>query len=63
MLKSFVQVNKGTLTVYSNDGSAVISGKQESFNSFSPAFEGTIFHIKLTCDESYYRLANEISEA
>jgi signal transduction histidine kinase len=59
LLKSFIRVNRGTLTVYSNDGCAIITAEQESYSSSSPAFEGTIFHIKLTCDETCYRLAGE----
>lgn len=63
LLKSFIQVNRGALTVYSNDGCAVITVDQESYTSFSPAFEGTIFHITLTCDETYYCLAGETKGA
>jgi anti-sigma regulatory factor (Ser/Thr protein kinase) len=59
LLKSFIRVNRGTLLVYSNDGCAEIAAEGESYGSFSPAFEGTVFHIRLTCDEAYYRLASE----
>jgi hypothetical protein len=59
LLKSFIKVNHGILTVYSNDGYAVITEGQELYKSFSPVFEGAIFHVKLTCDEAYYCLAGE----
>ena len=61
LLKSFIRVNRGALIVYSNDGCATITAEQETYSSFSPAFEGTVFHIKLQCDETYYCLASEIS--
>lgn len=59
LLKSFIRVNGGTMQVYSNDGFAEITPDRETYNSFFPTFEGTVFHVKLICDENYYRLAGE----
>lgn len=59
LLKSFVRVNRGTMEVFSNDGFAQFTADREIYDSFSPTFEGTVFHIKLICDENYYCLAGE----
>lgn len=59
LLKSFIRVNKGAMQVFSNEGFAEITADSEVYDSFSPTFEGTVFHIRLRCDENYYRLAGE----
>ncbi len=59
LLKSFIRVNRGAMQVFSNEGFAEITAEREVYGSFSSAFEGTIFHIKLICDEKYYCLAGE----
>ncbi len=63
LLKSFIRANRGTLTIYSNDGYASINANRESYRPFSPPFEGTICHIRLTCDETYYFLSHEANGA
>jgi hypothetical protein len=47
------------MQVFSNDGFAKITADQEIYDSFTPTFEGTVFHIKLVCDEKHYFLAGE----
>jgi hypothetical protein len=59
LLKSFIRVNGGTMLVFSNDGFAEITKDREVYDSFSTSFEGTVFHIKLICNENYYCLAGE----
>ncbi|NLV32668.1 MAG: HAMP domain-containing histidine kinase [Acidobacteria bacterium] len=59
LLKSFIRVNRGTMQVFSNDGFAKITADREIYDSFTPTFEGTVFHIKLVCDEKHYFLAGE----
>ena len=59
LLKSFIRVNGGTMQVLSNDGFAEITTDREIYDSFTPVFEVTVFHIKLVCDENYYCLAGE----
>jgi hypothetical protein len=61
LLKSFIRVNRGTMQVFSNDGCVEITADREVYDSFSPAFEGTVFHVKLICNENYYRLTSEAS--
>jgi hypothetical protein len=60
LLKSFIRVNGGTMKVFSNDGYAEITAEREVYGSSSSAFEGSLFHIKLICDEKFYRLASEV---
>ncbi len=62
LLKNFVQMNKGTLQIYSNDGRVLIDEKKEVYEDFSPAFRGTIVQINLQCDGRYYVLPSEVDE-
>jgi anti-sigma regulatory factor (Ser/Thr protein kinase) len=59
LLKSFIRVNRGTMHVFSNEGFVEITADGEVYDSLSMAFEGTVFHIKLICDENDYCLAGE----
>ena len=59
LLKEFVNINRGTLEVYSQDGYALIEDGKEKFNNRRKFFEGTLVNITLRCDERYYRLADE----
>ncbi len=59
LLKRFIQINNGKLEVYSNEGYAVIDANGERYEDRQMFFEGTIFHLTLLCDESYYQLADE----
>ncbi len=60
VLKEFIKLNHGKLEVYSNEGYASIDHANEIFINRKSFFEGTIFHVTLTCDEKKYRLADEI---
>ncbi|MCI0514979.1 ATP-binding protein [candidate division KSB1 bacterium] len=59
LLKQFIQLNHGKLEVYSNEGYVIINANGENFDDRQTFFEGTIFHITLICDESYYQFADE----
>lgn len=59
LLKSFIGANEGAMLVFSNDGFSEITADQESYGLFNPAFEGTVFHVRLICDENHYCLAGE----
>ncbi len=61
LLKEFIRANYGKLEVYSNEGSGRIDEKGEKFFNHSSSFQGTIFHITLTCDEKLYKFASEDS--
>jgi hypothetical protein len=62
LLKEFIRVNHGKLEVYSNEGYVLIDANREQFVNRQISFEGTIFHITLRCDESYYQFADENDE-
>ena len=55
LLKNFVRINQGKLEVYSNDGYVLIDANNERYVNRRMSFEGTVFHVTLRCDESYYR--------
>ena len=59
LLKEFIRVNHGKLEVYSNEGYGIVDEDGERFKNLSTSFEGTVFHITLRCDESFYRFADE----
>ena len=59
LLKKFIQINHGKLEVYSNEGYVLIDANGENYQDHQSFFEGTIFHITLICDESYYQFADE----
>ena len=62
LLREFIRVNHGKLEIYSNNGYVSIEPHRERFVNRRPHFQGTIFHITLRCDESYYQFANEDDE-
>jgi len=62
LLKEFIRVNHGKLEVYSNEGYVLIDANREQFVNRQTYFEGTIFHITLQCDESYYHFEDEDDE-
>ncbi len=62
LLKRFVRANCGSLEVYSHDGRARIDCDGETYANTKRWFEGTIFNIGIRCDDTYYRLASEVSE-
>ncbi|OQW96727.1 MAG: ATP-binding protein [Desulfobacteraceae bacterium A6] len=62
LLKEFVRINQGKLEVYSNEGYAIIDRDGERYENRYIAFEGTVVHITLRCDENLYLFHDE-SEA
>jgi hypothetical protein len=59
LLKEFVRLNQGKLEIYSNDGYAIVDKEGERFENRELAFEGTVVHITLRCDENLYRFRDE----
>jgi len=59
LLQRFVRLNQGKMEIYSNDGYAIVDRNGEKFENRTPAFEGTVVHITLRCDERLYRLSSE----
>lgn len=59
LLKEFVRINQGKLEIYSNDGYAIVDKDGERFENRDLAFEGTVVHITLRCDENLYRFRDE----
>ncbi len=59
LLKEFVGLNQGKLEIYSNDGYAIIDKNGERYENIDLAFEGTMVHITLRCDENLYRFRDE----
>jgi hypothetical protein len=61
LLKDFVTVNGGQLSVYSGGARAVISKEHgDKFEDTVEAFNGTIVDIRLKCDQRFYMLASEL---
>lgn len=61
LLKDFVNLNHGTLEIYSQDGYALICDRKERFhNNIKNSLKGTIVNITLHCDESYYCFVDEL---
>lgn len=59
LLKEFIRVNQGKLEVYSNEGYVRIDKNGEIYDNCKIAFEGTIIHITLRCDEHLYKFKDE----
>lgn len=59
LLNEFVQLNQGSLEIYSNDGYARVDNKGPSFLTIENGFSGTVVQIKFKCDEKYYRFSDE----
>ncbi|WP_089727283.1 ATP-binding protein [Candidatus Thiosymbion oneisti] len=59
LLKEFVRLNQGKLEIYSNDGYAIVDKDGERYENRDFAFEGTVMHITLRCDENLYRFRDE----
>lgn len=59
LLKEFVRINQGKLEIYSNDGYTIVNKDGERFDNLDLAFEGTVVHITLRCDENLYRFRDE----
>jgi signal transduction histidine kinase len=61
LLKDFVNLNHGTLEIYSYNGYALVHDEKEKFHNIRNSLPGTIVNITLRCDESYYQFADETS--
>jgi hypothetical protein len=59
LLKEIVQLNQGKLEIYSNNGYAIIDKDGERYENRDLAFEGTVVHITLRCDEKLYLFNDE----
>jgi len=59
LLKEFVNINHGTLEVYSQDGYALIKDGKEKFSNLRRFFDGTLVNITFRCDKRFYQLADE----
>lgn len=62
LLREFVQLNQGQLKVFTHDTYAEIDSNGIRFQQNDSFFRGTVFHIQLICDESYYQFDNEHSD-
>lgn len=60
LLRDFVAANRGRMYVYSNAARVEFSSHNTTFDRLSTPFCGTLFHIRLNCDETRYRLASEM---
>ncbi|MEW6036682.1 MAG: ATP-binding protein [Pseudomonadota bacterium] len=59
LLKELVCKTNGAMVVYSHDGHARIDRHGEKYENFAPFFEGTLVHIRLSCDNRHYMLSTE----
>lgn len=59
-LQEFIQCNKGTLRIFSNDGYVKIEDNKVIYKKQKINFSGTLINITIRCDESYYCLDSEI---
>lgn len=63
LLKELVRANRGKLEVYSGDGYAYVGETRERYTGFATSFQGTVVNIALRCDDNFYYLASEKSDA
>lgn len=59
LLKEFVRLNQGKMEIYSNDGYAIVDKDGDRYENRELAFEGTVVHITLRCNEKLYRFRDE----
>lgn len=62
LLQKFVQYNKGTLRIFSNDCYVKIDDNNVEYNNQKVNFSGTLINITLKCNEEFYCLASEPSD-
>jgi len=62
ILKNFVKVNKGSLSLFSHDAYVIVDSDSEKYLTHDCSFHGTIMHITLQCDETLYILPEELSQ-
>ena len=60
LLKEFIRLNEGKMEVYSNKGYVIIDKNGDRYKNHEIAFEGTVIHITLRCDENLYKFGHEI---
>lgn len=59
LLTDLVQVNNGSLEIYSNNAYAIVNRDGRTFHDLDFGFTGTVVQIKLKCDERLYRFRDE----
>ena len=59
LLRDFVRLNQGKLEIYSNDGYAIVDKDGDRYENRELAFEGTVVHITLRCNEKAYHFRDE----
>lgn len=63
LLKEFVRVNRGKLELFSENGYARVGWRDnefvEDYTTRNVGFKGTLVHITLRCDSSWYHFAHE----
>ncbi|WP_182200105.1 ATP-binding protein [Paraliobacillus salinarum] len=59
VLKDFIEINRGKLEIYSDDGCCVISKNGVQYYSLNTTFLGTAINISLNCDENKYSFKEE----
>lgn len=59
LLRKFIQLNQGSLDIYSHDGHASVIDNGVSYATLPHFFEGTLVNICIQCDDHYYTLASE----
>ncbi|MEM9906251.1 MAG: ATP-binding protein [Cyanobacteria bacterium P01_D01_bin.44] len=59
LLKDFIQRNRGSLLIYSNDGCLNIDDNGISYRDRLIDFSGTLVNISLRCDETVYTLDSD----
>lgn len=63
LLKEFVTINKGDLSIYSNSCRAYANGEGEyAVEPIPIAFDGTMISITIHCDDRYYQFLSEAEE-
>jgi hypothetical protein len=59
ILRELVEVNNGTLEVYSHAGHARVTKHGDTYAGRKGTFAGTVLNMTLVCDDSYYCLTSE----
>lgn len=61
LVKDFVQKANGCLELFSYGGYARVDTSGESYENIGPIFAGTLVQIRLSCDDRFYLLSNELN--
>jgi len=62
LVKDFVQKANGCLELFSQDGYARVDADGERYENIGPIFAGTLVQIRLSCDDRFYLLSNELNQ-